>query len=63
MQYQVTYKETTMTHESYKLTGGFDEAQRLEMKREEDDYNRRELQEEMDRDKCGYPDLAQPDTL
>jgi hypothetical protein len=40
-----------MTHESYKLTGGFDEAQRLEMKREEDDYRRRELQEEIDMDK------------
>jgi hypothetical protein len=44
-----------MTHEAFKLTGGFDEAQRLEMKREEDDYRRRELQEEMDMDKTGYP--------
>jgi hypothetical protein len=25
------------------------------MKREEDDYRRRELQEEMDMDKTGYP--------
>jgi hypothetical protein len=52
-----------IAHESWKLIGGYDELQRLEMKREEDDYNRRELQEEMDRDKCGYPDVAQSDTL
>jgi hypothetical protein len=40
-----------MTHEAWKLTGGFDEAQRLEIKRENDEYRRRELQEEMDMDK------------
>jgi hypothetical protein len=39
------------SHESWKLTGGYDELQRLEMKREEDEYRRRELQEEMDMDK------------
>jgi hypothetical protein len=44
-----------MTHEAWTLTGGFDQLQRLEMKREEDDYRRRELQEEMDMDKTGYP--------
>jgi hypothetical protein len=52
-----------ITHEAWKLIGGYDELQRLEMKREEDDYNRRELQEEMDRDKCDYPDVVQSDTL
>jgi hypothetical protein len=51
------------THESWKLIGGYDELQRLEMKREEDDYNRRELQEEMGRDKYGYPDVAQSNIL
>jgi hypothetical protein len=63
MWYQVTYKETIMTHEAWKLIGGYDELQRLEMKREADEYCRREIQEEMDRDKCGYPDVAQSDTL
>jgi hypothetical protein len=52
-----------IAHESWKLIGGYDELQRLEMKREADEYRRRELQEEMDRDKCGYPDVAQSDTL
>jgi hypothetical protein len=45
-----------MTHEAWKLTGGFDEAQRLEMKREEDDYRRSELQEELDNDKRSEED-------
>jgi hypothetical protein len=45
-----------MTNEAWKLTGGFDEAQRLEMKRENDDYNRRELQEELDNDKRSEKD-------
>jgi hypothetical protein len=45
-----------MTHEAWKLVGGFDELQRLEMKREEDDYHRRELQEEMDMDKRSEKD-------
>jgi hypothetical protein len=44
-----------MYHESWKLTGGYDELQRLEMKREEDDY-RRELQEEIDMDKRSEDD-------
>jgi hypothetical protein len=48
-------------HESWKLVGGYDEAQRLEMKREEDDYRRRELQEEMDMDKRSEEeDYAKP---
>jgi hypothetical protein len=41
----------TVAHESWKLVGGYDELQRLEMKREEDDYLSRELQEELDNDK------------
>jgi hypothetical protein len=46
-----------MSHESWKLTGGYDKFQRLEMKREEDDdYRRRELQEEMDMDKRSEED-------
>jgi hypothetical protein len=43
-------------HEAWKLIGGYDELQRLEMKREEDDYNRRELQEELDNDKRSEED-------
>jgi hypothetical protein len=50
-----------MTHEIWKLTGGFDELQRLEMKREEDEYRRRELQDELDRDKRSEEeDYAKP---
>jgi hypothetical protein len=45
-----------MSHESWKLTGGYDEAHRLEMKREEDEYRRRELQEGMDMDKRSEED-------
>jgi hypothetical protein len=45
-----------MSHESWKLTGGFDELQRLEMKREEDEYRRRDLQEELDNDKHSEED-------
>jgi hypothetical protein len=40
-----------MTPEAWRLVGGFDAAQRLEMKREADAYLRRELQEELDNDK------------
>jgi hypothetical protein len=45
-----------MTHEAWKLIGGYDELQRLEMKREEDNYRRRELQEELDNDKHSEKD-------
>jgi hypothetical protein len=50
-----------MTHEAWKLTGGYDEAQRLEMKREADEYRRRELQEELDNDRRSEEeDYAKP---
>lgn len=55
------YEEIAMTHEAWKLTGGYDDTQRLEMKREADDELRKELQDELDRDKCGYPSLNEDD--
>jgi hypothetical protein len=45
-----------MTHDIWRLLGGFNLVENLEIKREEDEYLRQELQEELDRDKLSEED-------
>jgi hypothetical protein len=45
-----------MTHDIWRLLGGFNLVENLEIKREEDEYLRQELQEELDRDKRSEED-------
>ena len=45
-----------MTHDIWRLLGGFNLVENLEIKREEAEYRRRELQEELDNDKRSEED-------